>query len=374
MVNLLVLLGLLAMPKALAQADGELPRLDIGVVLPLTGEQAPFGKEAQRGMELALTMFRQKDPKIGGLINLVTADSRSLLSEIEPAASRLLTKDRCQILLGGITSPEAELLANEAAKAKSALIVPIATSLSPSHGQVSTMLALGEAAQGKLLGRFAAQREFKAVAVLQDNENSSKVLAAQFTAQVKADGGSVVADETLDPSVSDQTATLRRLVELKAKAVLVATSVDKALSIMQQAQSAGLKLVFLGGELWDTPSLAQPMQQLGAEAFHLAAFAADDPAPETAAFVTAFEAQYKRKPGGIAALAYDATNLAIASYTHQPTAVRTQLLASLQATHEFAGVTGTLARDATAGTLNKSGIIKQPGKQGVRFVQRVTLP
>ena len=374
MMNLLVLLGLLATPGAIAQTDGEIPRLDLGLVLPLTGDQAPFGKEAQRGIDLAVRLFQQKDPKLGQRVMLVTADSRSLLSEVGPAASKLLTKDRCQILVGGITSPEAELLASEAAKADSALIVPIASELSPSHSKIVTILALGDAAQGRLLGRFAALQNLKTVAILRDSDLAATTLSEHFTTQLKAEGGRVLTDASLDPASTDYGKTLGRFAKLKAQAILLAIAPDKALEIIKQAASAKLDLVFLGGELWDTPALAQSLREIGAHTFHLAAFAADDIAPETRVFVSAFEAQYKRKPGGIAALAFDAASLAIAAYARHPTAARAQLLASLQGIGEFAGVTGTVRGDLTTGIKTKSGIIKQVSVDGARFAQRVTLP
>lgn len=374
MQRLFAVLGLMAAPLALAQPEGEIPRLDIGVVLPLTGEQAPFGKEAQRGVELALEMFRRKDSKLGSRVALVTADSKSLLSEVGPAAAKLLGKERCQMLVGGMTSPEAALLAAEAVKAQSALVIPLATELELPKGGVLTQLALGDAAQGKLLAQFASTRGIKAVAILKDEQDGSRRLAESFSSAFKASGGSVVADEGLDPATLDYGLNMRRFVDAKATAVLLATSAPQALIIMKQAKNAGLELTFLGGELWDTPSLAQPMQQVGALAFHLAAFAADDPSPETTAFVAAFEERHKRKPGGVAALAYDAASLALAAYARKPSAAKDALASSLAAISELSGATGTLRGGDRSGLKSKTGIVKQLGEGGARFTQRVTLP
>jgi branched-chain amino acid transport system substrate-binding protein len=364
----------MAAPLALAQSGGELPRLDIGVVLPLTGEQAPFGKEAQRGVELALETFRRTDAKLGARVALVTADSKSLLSEVGPAAAKLLGKERCQMLVGGLTSPEAELLAAEAVKTQSALVIPLATELEVPKGGVVTQLALGDAAQGKLLAQFASTRGIKAVAILKDEQDGSRRLAESFSSAFKAAGGSVVADEGLDPATLDYGLNMRRFVDAKASAVLLATAAPQALSIMKQAKNAGLELTFLGGELWDTPSLAQPMQQVGVQAFHMAAFAADDPSPETKAFVAAFEERHKRKPGGVAALAYDATSLALAAYARKPSAAKDVLASSLAATSELAGVTGTLRGGDRSGRKSKTGVVKQLSQDGARFTQRVTAP
>jgi branched-chain amino acid transport system substrate-binding protein len=372
--RLFPLLGLIAASWALAQTGGEIPRLDLGVVLPLTGEQAPFGKEAQRGVELALEMFRKKDAKLGSRVALVTADSKSLLSEVGPAAAKLLGKERCQMLVGGMTSPEAELLAAEALKGQSALVIPLATELEAPKGSVVTRLALDDAAQGKLLAQFAATRGIKAVAILKDEQDGSRRLAGSFASAFKASGGSVVADEGLDPTTLDYGLDMRRFVDAKATAVLLATSAPAALGIMKQAKNAGLELTFLGGELWDTPSLAQPMQQVGVQAFHMAAFAADDPSPEASAFVAAFEERHKRKPGGVAALAYDAASLALAAYARNPSAAKEALASSLAATSELTGATGTLRGGDRSGRKSKTGVVKQLGPDGARFAQRVAAP
>ena len=64
----------------------------------------------------------------------------------------------------------------------------------------------------------------------------------------------------------------------------------------------------------NTPELARALQDAKPTVYHAASFAGDDPAPEAQAFVKAFEAHHKRKPGGIAALSYDAAMLVFQAY------------------------------------------------------------
>lgn len=371
--HLALLLTMLVALPSFAQTTGEIPRFDIGIILPLSGEQAAFGKEAQRGSDLALELFRQHAPQLGNRVNLIWADNKSHLSEIDGIVSDLISKQRCQTLIGGITSPEAARLVDAASKAHVSIIVPIASEVRSSADTVITPLALDDAAQGKLIGQFASQRGIQYAAILKDTDQSAQTFANSFSDQFKAKGGSIVVDEFVDLNTLDFGLYMRRYVEQKATAVLLAVSAERARTIIKQAKNAGLKLSFLGGELWDTPNFSEPLQQIGAQVYHVAAFASDDTTPEASNFVTAFITKYQRKPGGIAALAFDATNLALAAFARAPSATRPQFAASLVATRDFVGATGSLHGDHANGRKTKSAVIKELTTTGTRFVERVSI-
>ncbi len=80
------------------------PDVKIGVILPLTGPQAPIGREVLRGIEIATEMINEKGGIWNGQkINLVTGDaanSESARTETE----RLITVEKVKLLIGVYSS------------------------------------------------------------------------------------------------------------------------------------------------------------------------------------------------------------------------------------------------------------------------------
>lgn len=373
MIAFALLLAMLLNPPSYAQMSGELPRFDVGLILPLSGEQAAFGKEAQRGSDLALELFRQQNPQFASRINVILADNKSQLNEIDSLVSELSNRHRCQTLIGGVTSSEASRLLAAASKAQLSVIMPMATDVQSLPNAVFTSLALDDASQGKIMGQFASERGIQIAAVLKETDQSAQSLASNFITQFKARGGVIAADEYVDLNTLDFGLYMRSYIDKKATAVLLAVSADRARTIIKQAKNAGLNLVFLGSELWDTPTFFESLQQTGIQAYHVAAFASDDTTTESINFVNAFTSKYHRKPGGVAALAFDAMNLALSTYSRGPTTTRQQFSAALIATHDFVGTTGTVQGNDRNGRKIKSAVVKELTASGARFVQRVIL-
>ena len=66
-------LGSLVGQSTVARAE-EMAKLTVGTVFPETGSQAAFGKEAEKGLDLALDVIRQKDPALAQRIIIVRGD------------------------------------------------------------------------------------------------------------------------------------------------------------------------------------------------------------------------------------------------------------------------------------------------------------
>src|SRR5262249_39922453 len=122
-VTILALLGL-----GLMGAGQERPRITLGAVLPMSGPQAPFGKEAERGIQLALATVKASDPTVVEAWTLVIADDQSSSKEAGAAAAKVVAKDHAHILLGDVTGPSTIEVANVAKAQKRLLVSPMTTS------------------------------------------------------------------------------------------------------------------------------------------------------------------------------------------------------------------------------------------------------
>lgn len=90
----------------------------------------------------------------------------------------------------------------------------------------------------------------------------------------------------------------------------------------------------------------------------------------TQEFVAAFKTKYGRPPGAIAALTFDAFNVAAAAFKHANSNMKGPLTLALVRTRDLAGATGRLTIVDTGETW-KSGIIKQTSDKTASFKARV---
>ena len=113
------------------------------------------------------------------------------------------------------------------------------------------------------------------------------------------------------------------------------------MAILREAKKQQLDAIFLGGDGWQgivTDTTASEGAYVGTS------FNADDQSPAAKRFVNAFRKRYDATPDAFAALGYDATMLvaqAISKKGASRSGVR-DYLASLDPSHPFEGVAGTL--------------------------------
>jgi len=74
----------------------------IGVVGPLTGEGATFGKSTQQGAELARDEWNAKGGLLGAQIRLVIADDKGDPTEAAAAWTRLIEQDKVVAIIGTV--------------------------------------------------------------------------------------------------------------------------------------------------------------------------------------------------------------------------------------------------------------------------------
>lgn len=349
----------------------ERPRVILGAVLPMSGAQAPFGKEAERGIQLAWDAQKITDPAAAETWTLVIGDDLSSAKESGVVATRLLTKDKAHLLLGSVTGPATLEVADVARTRQRLLIVPLATTQSVVEGPFVARACMDEPMQGAVLGEFLATTlGSKDGAILRDDSAASAGIAAAFTAALQARGGKLVGQQVYDVATENFGPHLQALKEKGARYILLPSSYITAATVMKAARAAKLNFVFLGTESWDTPRFTTAAEEAGQGHFFVTHFAVDDTNAATAAFVTAFQAKFGRPPGSIAALSHDATRMAMDAVKRAGSNQAAVVMTEIQHASQWNGATGTIAHGAH-GEFLKSGIIKATTVRGADFKARV---
>lgn len=347
----------------------EIPKLTIGTVLPLSGAQATFGKEAARGVELALEELRKREPEVAANVTWINGDDQSTVKEATALAERLLSKERAHLLIGSISSASTAAIAAIAKADGRPLILPISVPQGARGGSVYAA-AFDDGQQGAILAELAKTKLGKTTAaVLRDDSAFAQSVATRFTQAFTAAGGKVAATEVYDFASEDYAAQLGKIRASGADIVLLPAAATTAAKVMEQATLMKLDVTFLGPDSWDSAALAKAA---GKKTDYLVThFASDDDAAATKAFIKAFTAKYGRPPGGIAGLAFDATNLALDAFKRAGNNLKESLNKELARTQNFEGATGTMSMAEGTGELLKTGVVKKTKSGKLAFDGRI---
>lgn len=183
----------------------------------------------------------------------------------------------------------------------------------------------------------------------------SEVFGKVFTA-----GGGVIAESIgYNEDETDFRPYLNRIRSSKPDGIYIAGYYQDGGSLLRQARELGLKQPILGAGTHEDPRLLE-IAQSAAEGFTYpvsTGYEENSQAREVSNFRNAFERRYKRKPGLVAADAYDCIALlvdAVETNGPDPEAIR----AYLAQVHGFAGAAGAVTFDAN-GDVQKPVRLKQ---------------
>jgi len=345
--------------RANPPADSE-PLL-IGGVGSLTGSEATFGISARNGIELAIQEANGAGGVKGRKLAVRVYDSQGKPEEAAQAVTRLIAQDKVAVIIGEASSSVSMAMAE---KAQAAGVPQIAyTSTAPEvtqKGDYIFRVCFIDPFQGKVMAKFSRENlKLSQVAVLTDNKSAYSIgLAKVFIEEFEKMGGKVIANESYSKGDTDFRAQLTAIKRLKPEGVFVPGYYTDAGLIARQARELGLKVPLLGGDGWNSDKLFE----LGGSAldgsYYSNHYALDNPDPLLKAFAEKYQKIYGIPPDSSAALAYDATALAVDAMKRAPDLSRKALRDAIAATKDFPGVAGKITINANRDAEKQAVVLK----------------
>ncbi len=298
----------------LSAAVGAEP-LKIGLILPMSGPFAAYGKQISHGVQLWLN--EHGGTIAGRKVDVVLKnDAPGTAGDVDKRlAQELVIKDKVDILAGFALTPSAFAVAPLATQAKMPMVVMNAatssiTTKSPDIVRVSMTLPQGS----KVIADWAAKNGIKKVFVLVADYGPGFDAATQFTKSFTGDGGTIVGDIKAPLSNPDYAPYLQRIKDAKPDAVFLflppgAGTIAFMKGFVNQGLAAsGIKLIGTGDltdeDILDT--LGKPALGI-ITAFH---YSAVHDSPQNKAFVAAYDKAYpKDRPNFMAVGGYDGMEL-----------------------------------------------------------------
>jgi branched-chain amino acid transport system substrate-binding protein len=336
--------------------------LKVGAVFPLSGPQSTFGQESYNGLMLALDELKAKDAAFAAQISVLKEDEKSNPVDAANAVKKLLGVDKADIIFGTVASSNTLSMISAVLEAQKPLVTPASTNPEVTKkGDLIFRVCFIDPFQGSVLANFAFKNlgKKKAAVLLDHKSDYSKGLAQYFEETFKKNGGLIVGKESYEAGKKDFKTQLTKLRAAQPEVLLIPGYYQEVGLIMKQAHQMGFKVVMLGGDGWDSPTLYQLAGPQAVQGHYFSShFSPDDSDPQVQRFVKAYTAQYHKTPGALAALGYDGMLIIADAFKRAGTNKPDALKKALAATQNFKGVSGTITINSQRDAVKDAVVLK----------------
>ena len=209
-------------------------------------------------------------------------------------------------------------------------------------------ICFNDSYQGTGMANYALNNlsKTKAVVIMDSSSDYGKGLAENFVKTFEAGGGTIVAQEAYVKGDTDFNAILTSIKGKDFDVIFIPGYYEEAGLIIKQARAQGINVPILGADGFDSPVLAQ---LAGADALNEVYFSNHysslDQDPVVQNFIALFKKEYNKEPDAFNALGYDLAKFVVDGIKRAEKLNGESLKSALEATENFAGVTGNFTID-----------------------------
>lgn len=344
--------------------------IKIGTICSVTGDNKPWGEDSYEGSKLAVEEFNAAGGLNGKMVELVLGDSASKQDQAKTATDKLLS-DGVIALVGEVSSGNTIQMAKSAFE-KGVPVVAVGatrTDLTQEGAHVFRVCYTDDF-QGPVMAQFAYEKlGSRKVAVMTDNNLPySQGLSESFKATFKKLGGEIVTEAFYESGGKGVLNFSGQLTEIKAKnpdGLFLSGYFTEVGPIVQQARTAGIKAPVMGGDGWDSDQLLSSGGEAILGGFFCNHYNNADNRPQVTDFLTKWRAKHNGKDPGttMGALGYDAMALTLDALKRAKGANSKDLIAALEETENFAGVSGDITLKGQNGNPPKRAIVVEITKK-----------
>ncbi len=288
---------------AFAQSD----TLKIGVILPMTGQQASTGRQIDAAIKLWVA---QNGDKVGGRkVEVIVKDDGSVPDATRRLAQELVVNDKVVALAGFGITPSAMATAPIATQSKTPMVVMAAATSSITEASpyvVRTSFTLPQAAVS--LAEWANKNNIKKVVSLVADYAPGFDAEKYFNDRILLNGGQVLEKLRTPLRAPDFAPVLQKVRDAKPDALYVFLPSGQGAAFMKQfaergLDKAGIRLIATGDVTDDDQLNDMGDVALGVVNSHH--YSAAHPGATNKKFVDAFQAANKFRPNFMAVGGYD---------------------------------------------------------------------
>ncbi len=303
------LLALAAAALALATtgAQAQSDAVKIGLILPMTGQQASTGRQIDAAVKL---WQAQNGSKAGGkTVEVILKDDAGVPDTTRRLAQELVVNDKVSVLAGFGITPAAMATAPIATQSKTPMVVMAAATSAITEASpfiVRTSFTLPQAAVS--IAEWAAKNKIGKVVTLVADYGPGFDAEKYFVNQFKLNGGKVLESLRTPLRGPDFAPVLQKVRDAAPDALFVFLPSGQGAQFMKQfaergLDKAGIRLIATG-DVTDDDQLAD-MGDVALGVVNSHHYSAAHNSPANKKFVAAFEAANKFRPNFMAVGGYD---------------------------------------------------------------------
>lgn len=277
----------------------------VGAILPLTGDTASYGKNAQNGIDLAVAEINQAGGIDGKELSVVYEDDKGQASEAVNIMQKMVSVDLVPVVMGSAGSSVTLAMCPLANENKVVLISPISSSkeLTTKGGKYFFRICPSDAFQSRILADWIWKKGFKTVGLIYVNNSWGIGLKDEFVSSYSKLGGLVLRAEGSQEGAKDFRTQITKVLSARPHALFAPTYGIEGGLLLKQFKELGGKIPVFGADVWSSPELLTSAGK-AAEGVFLTL-----PAKPTGAkygeFARNYKSKYGREPDVYAAYSYD---------------------------------------------------------------------
>ncbi len=340
-------------PPALTQTPFE-PRAVIKIFshVPLSGEQAVFGKDMLRGTELALQQLSGPLHELSFQVELVPYDDQNIAQTARVNAQEIVGDREILCGVGHYDSDITIATSDLYHLAGLAFVAPSATAaLLTDRNYLEVNRVIGRTdGQGAAAAQFAKAQGYGSVYIISQQIESSLRNAEYFRRDSGSLGIQLLGMMVTELTVENKNKIISGIMNTTPDMVYISSAADRAIPFLTELRAAGYAGAILGTEALNDPSmvsLAGPALVEGGGMYYTITSAPAQYYSNAAKFVQDFNTQFGTAPLSFAARAYDATGVCLKAIEEASKAnggippTRREVANAIRRLNNYDGITGT---------------------------------
>jgi branched-chain amino acid transport system substrate-binding protein len=311
LVAIAIVLAACAAPGQQAAADDPLL---IGVSGPITGNNAQYGAQWQKGFDLALDEINAAGGVRGRPLAYVFEDSQSDPKQSVVVAQKFVADERILVELGDFASPAS--MAASPIYERAGLVQFGFTNSHPDFtkgGLFTWSNSISQNDAAPLHADYVADLGLKRVAVLHLNTDWGKTTYDLTAQRLVERGVEVVATEAYLPDEKDFRTALTNIRNAHPDGIVFVSYYTDAALLAQQIRALGITVPIVANGSNHSPKFLE-LGGTAVDGVYLSSnFSPDDPRPEVQSYLQKFREKYGEESDYFAAHAYDTMKLIAAA-------------------------------------------------------------
>src|SRR5262245_37965581 len=250
--SLTAVLGALGAALLAGAASAQEP-IKIGVTQPLTGAFAASGNYVAQGAKIAEEEINKAGGVLARKIQLVIEDNKSNPTEAVATAEKLIVKDKVPVMMGAWSSTLTLAVMPKLEEYKVPMLVETSSSgkITTSGNPYIFRISPTSEMEAKAFTPLVKTMGIKKADFLSTNNDFGLGASKEFSAMLKAAGGEIGVQETMDPKATDFSAQLAKIKASGGDTLFVTTAVEQATLILKQAKEQQVKarIITTGGSV-----------------------------------------------------------------------------------------------------------------------------